>query len=178
MLLNNRVGKVGLMAVLLLLLTGCDTEEKVTWSGGDLRGVNHTQLGIGRFSVNGSGGPNISPFGEGGGACCISLPDKWQPERKAQVEWEVDTDPTLMKKFPGYLDAEKYQAWEKKAMASIAKYSATVDIPEYGKERCGLTVHFFPCQQIKVTTSCWTYGAQAYPIKEPREMKEPKVCPK
>jgi hypothetical protein len=129
-------------------------------------------LGIGRFSVNNSAGS------VGGNTCCISLPDKWQPALKAQVEWEVDTDPTLMKKFPGYLDPEKYQAWEKKAMASIVKYRATVDIPEYGRERCGLTVHFFPCQQIKVTTSCWTYGAQAYPIKEPREMKEPKVCPK
>ena len=163
------------MAVLLLLLTGCDTEEKVTWSGGDLRGVNHTQLGIGRFSVNGSGGPNISPFGEGGGACCISLPDKWQPALKAQVEWEVDPDPYA--KLPP-LGTDEYREAYRKHAANYKKYRATVDIPEYGKERCGLTVHFFPCQQIKVTTSCWTYGAQAYPIKEPREMKEPKVCPK
>ncbi|EGD5077121.1 DUF3304 domain-containing protein, partial [Escherichia coli] len=50
-------------------------------------------------------------------------------------------------------------------------------IPEYGAERCGLTVHFLPCNQIKVTTVCEGYGTPNYPIKEPREMKEPATCP-
>ncbi|RGD14416.1 DUF3304 domain-containing protein, partial [Enterobacter sp. AM17-18] len=31
---------------------------------------------------------------------------------------------------------------------------------------------------VKVTTSCFTYGSPSYPIKLPLEMKEPKVCPK
>jgi len=53
-----------------------------------------------------------------------------------------------------------------------------VDIPQYGEERCGITVHFLPCNQVKVTTICDGYGTPNYPIKEPLEMKEPAQCPK
>ncbi|MGI4484452.1 DUF3304 domain-containing protein [Klebsiella pneumoniae] len=35
-----------------------------------------------------------------------------------------------------------------------------------------------PCDDVKVTTSCYTYGSPSYPIKEPVRMKEPAVCPK
>jgi hypothetical protein len=54
-----------------------------------------------------------------------------------------------------------------------------VPLPDYnGQDTCGITVHFLPCDEVKVTTSCYTYGSPAYPIKEPLRMKEPKVCPK
>ena len=59
-----------------LMLTGCDKPKKESWSGGDLRGVNHKKQQIPSFSVNGSVRVNIGSYGEGGGACCISLPDK------------------------------------------------------------------------------------------------------
>jgi hypothetical protein len=161
------------------LLSGCDLPAAPvpeSWSGGDLRGVNHTRYPIPRFSVNGSPGPNIGAFGEGGGACCISLPDKWRPGLKADVEWVVNTHAGLVK-FPGYVDREKYKAWEKNHTDGLVKHRTTVDIPDYGNKKCGLTVHFLPCNQIKVTASCKTYGAAEYPIKEPREMEEPAVCP-
>ncbi|MNH10914.1 hypothetical protein D3C79_704050 [compost metagenome] len=55
----------------------------------------------------------------------------------------------------------------------------TVPVPDYnGQDVCGITVHFLPCDDVKVTTSCYTYGSPAYPIKEPIRMKEPKVCPR
>lgn len=93
-----------------LLLTSCEQPE--TWSSGDLRGVNHTPQEIPGFSVNGSIGPNIGSFGEKGGACCISLPDKWRPGLKADVVWVVSTTSDIIN-FPGYEDWEKYKAWEK-----------------------------------------------------------------
>ncbi|ROP61539.1 uncharacterized protein DUF3304 [Enterobacter sp. BIGb0383] len=158
----------------MLLLAGYSEAE--TWSGGDLRGVNHTSQQIPRFSVNGSSGPNIGSYGQGGGSCCISLPDKWRPDLKADVEWEVSTNSDRMA-FPGYKDRVKYKAWEKNILEGIVKHRMTVDIPDYGEKKCGLTVHFLACNQIKVTASCWTYGAAEYPIKEPREMKEPAICP-
>ncbi|MCP1062113.1 DUF3304 domain-containing protein [Klebsiella pneumoniae] len=43
---------------------------------------------------------------------------------------------------------------------------------------CGITVHFLPCDDVKVTTSCWSPRNANYPIKEPVRMKEPAVCPK
>ncbi|MGS1816549.1 DUF3304 domain-containing protein [Klebsiella oxytoca] len=66
------------------------------------------------FSVNGSIGPNIGSFGEKGGACCISPPDKWRPCLKADVVWVVSTTSDIIN-FPGYEDWEKYKAWEKKS---------------------------------------------------------------
>ncbi|ESL53754.1 MULTISPECIES: DUF3304 domain-containing protein, partial [Klebsiella pneumoniae complex] len=52
-------------------------------------------------------------------------------------------------------------------------------LPDYnGQDVCGITVHFLPCDDVKVTTSCYTYGSPSYPIKEPVRMKEPAVCPK
>ncbi|WP_145558728.1 DUF3304 domain-containing protein [Yersinia mollaretii] len=167
----------GVLLLTIPFIAACDNKPEVTWSGGDLRGVNHTSVAINSFSVNGSGGPNISPFGEGGGACCISLPDKWQPELKAHIEWEVDPNPRekIARRTKGYgYDDEAYA----RHAANYQKHSATVDIPEYGEDRCGLTVHFLTCNEVKVTTSCWTYGAEKYPIKDQREMKEPQICPK
>ncbi|HIF7579573.1 DUF3304 domain-containing protein, partial [Klebsiella pneumoniae] len=55
----------------------------------------------------------------------------------------------------------------------------TVPLPDYnGQDVCGITVHFLPCDDVMVTTSCYTYGSPSYPIKEPVRMKEPAVCPK
>jgi len=173
----SRINAISLSAPLIcavLVLAGCDKPE--TWSGGDLRGVNHTRYPIPRFSVNGSVGPNIGSFGEGGGACCISLPSKWRPGLKADVEWEISTNSGLVK-FPGFKDRDKYEAWENKIKEGIVKHRTTVDIPDYGDEKCGLTVHFLPCNQIEVTASCWSYTSVNHPIKYPREMEEPAVCP-
>ncbi|QPR12541.1 DUF3304 domain-containing protein [Escherichia coli] len=103
------------------------------------------------------------------------LPDKWHSGLKARVEWEVD--PNTAPLPPGYKDREKFEAWKKVALNSFRKYSTIVDIPEYDAELCGLTVHFLTCNQIKVTTVCQKYGTPNYPIKEPREMKEPATCP-
>ncbi|PBD66487.1 hypothetical protein CK506_14535 [Klebsiella pneumoniae] len=55
----------------------------------------------------------------------------------------------------------------------------TVPLPDYnGQDVCGITVHFLPCDDVKVTTSCWSPRNVNYPIKEPVRMKEPAVCPK
>ncbi|MGE2624182.1 DUF3304 domain-containing protein, partial [Escherichia coli] len=120
--------------------------------------------------VNGYGGRLT------GNSCCVMLPMKWTPGLKAHIEWEVD--PKTASKFPGYKDWEKYKKWEKEVKASYQKHSTVVDIPEYGEKRCGITVHFLPCNQVKVTTVCDGYGTPDYPIKEPMNMKEPAQCPR
>ena len=161
----------GMLLLTIPFIAACDNKSEVTWSGGDLRGVNHTLQGINRFSVNGYSGLL------GGNSCCISLPDKWQPELKAHIEWEVDPNPRekIARRTEGYgYDDEAYA----RHAANYQKHTAVVDIPEYGEDRCGLTVHFLVCNQIKVTTSCWATNRSEYPIKEPYDMKEPQICPK
>ena len=164
-----------LFVFVVFLVSGCSRAGQGGYTAGDIRGINHMPYVINHMDVNGYGGPNMGSYGEGGGYCCIMLPDKWRSGLKAHIEWEVDINPNIVLPPLG-TDAFR-QAYAKHA-ASYQKHSMVVDIPQYGEKRCGITVHFLPCNQVKVNTICDGYGTPNYPIKEPREMKEPVQCPK
>ncbi|WP_217547303.1 DUF3304 domain-containing protein [Pantoea sp. GbtcB22] len=161
----------GLFFIVASILSGCSQASVDDgYTAGDLSGINHmADSGVNSFSVNGYGGAMA------GNTCCIMLPEKWTPELKARIQWEVD--PHTSPSPPSYKDWDKYLAWEKQLKSGFKQHSAIVNIPQYGKERCGLTVHFLPCNQVKVTTACSGYGTSGYPIKEPLNMKEPATCP-
>ena len=161
----------------LLLLTGC-AQPTAQAGGGTIDAINHTRWAINHFSVdNQSGIDIIGPFQGGGGGCCYSVPARWTPGMTVRIDWESGVGD--MDGFPGFGDDEKYLAWAKKMKAQNRQHSKTVPVPDYnGQDVCGITVHFLPCDDVKVTTSCYTYGSPSYPIKEPIRMKEPKVCPK
>ncbi len=73
---------------------------------------------------------------------------------------------------------EMYHEWFSKIKAISKTHSRTVPVPDYtGQKTCGITVHFLPCDQVKVTTSCADYGSPDYPVKEPVHMETPTVCP-
>ncbi|MCO7517570.1 DUF3304 domain-containing protein [Pseudomonas guariconensis] len=156
-----------------LALAGCSTADNES-SAGNISAVNHVDgTAVNWFSVNG-----YRASGGGGEQCCIILPDKWRPGLKATIKWEVDTDPYAYSKWPS-LGTDGYRVEQAKHAANYKHYSTTVEIPEWqGNERCGLTVHFLPCQQVKVTTSCWASYSPNYPIQDPRHVKEPAVCTK
>ncbi|WP_419246769.1 DUF3304 domain-containing protein [Serratia sp. NFX21] len=157
----------------ILVVPGCSGAGSNDYTAGDLRAKNHVAgQNINWFSVNGHRAPGL-----GGGYCCVMLPLKWTPDLKARIEWEVDPNPNeyipFKKKGSGYEEG----AYARHA-ANYQKHSTVVDIPQYGKERCGISVHFLPCNQVKVTTVCEGYGTPTYPIKEPMNMEEPAQCPK
>jgi hypothetical protein len=165
----------------LLLLTGCSQPAAQAGSSGGsgtIDAINHTQWAINHFSVNGQSGIDIiGPFQGGGGGCCYSVPARWQPGMTVRIDWESGVGYSM--DFPGYQDRKKYLAWKKGIDAQKRQHSKTVPVPDYnGQDTCGMTVHFLPCDEVKVTTSCYTYDSPAYPIKEPIRMKEPKVCPR
>ncbi|MFK3841026.1 DUF3304 domain-containing protein [Serratia sp. NPDC087055] len=158
-----------------LLLAGC---SQPTAKAGTIEAINHTQWAINHFSVDGQSGIDIiGPYQGGGGGCCYGVPAKWRPGMTVRVDWqsgEASTDD-----FPGYQDRAKYLAWEKKIDESNRNHSKIVPVPDYsGQKTCGITVHFMPCDEVKVTTSCANYGHPEHPIKEPLKMPEPKDCPK
>ncbi|WP_408636608.1 DUF3304 domain-containing protein [Pseudomonas agronomica] len=161
----------GSYALLGLMLSGCSSAEN-EMAGGNLAAVNHTLNAINWFSVNG-----YRAHGGGGSSCCIILPIKWRPGLMAHIEWEVDPNrfAKIKRKTTGFgFDEEAWAAHK----AKFQRHSATVEIPEWsGTDSCGLKVHFLVCNQIKVTTSCWGYGSPNNPIKEPKQMREPAVCP-
>ncbi|MCQ8226904.1 DUF3304 domain-containing protein [Pantoea trifolii] len=158
--------------LILLMMAGCSQANSDDgYTAGELRAVNHVEgQGINGFSVNGYHVPGL-----GGGYCCIMLPEKWTPDFKVRVDWEVD--PHTAPSPPSYKDWDNYLVWEKQLKSSFKQHNAIVNIPQYGKERCGLTVHFLPCNKVKVTTACSGYGTSGYPIKETINMKEPATCP-
>ena len=164
----------------LLLLTGCaqPAAQAGGGGGGTIKAINHTKWAINHFSINGQSGiDSIGPFQGGGGGCCFSVPARWTPGMTVRVDWETGVGD--MEGFPGFGNDEKYLAWAKKMKAQNRQHSKTVPLPDYnGQDVCGITVHFLPCDDVKVTTSCYTYGSLSYPIKEPVRMKEPAVCPK
>ncbi|MET1069422.1 MAG: DUF3304 domain-containing protein [Pseudomonas prosekii] len=138
-------------------------------------GFNHTSASILRFTVNGAGGHNISAF-QGGGSqvCCSMLPAQWNSGLRAVVEWDTDPNPDKVVKRDKYgqIDKEDY----KKHAVNISHHKATTEIPQYGSEFCALQVHFLPCDQVKVSTTCLTPKNANYPDKAYFETKESSSC--
>lgn len=156
--------------LILSMMAGCSQANGDDgYTAGNLSGINHmADSGVNSFSVNGYGGTLT------GNSCCIMLPEKWTPDLKARVEWETDPEPYAHLPPLGTNEYRKAYSLHK---ANYRQHSTIADIPQYGKERCGLTVHFLPCNQVKVTTACSGYGTENYPINEPLNMKEPAACP-
>jgi hypothetical protein len=147
-----------------------------------LEGINHTHWAINHFSVNGRSGLDIiGPYQGGGGGCCYIAPSRWQPGMTVRVEWETGASGVsdLADEFPGFANEAKYDAWLDKVEAQKRRHSKEVAVPDYtGQKVCGLTVHFLPCDELQVTTSCYAYGSPEYPIKTPLQLPEPQSCPK
>ncbi|RAU30645.1 DUF3304 domain-containing protein [Enterobacter sp. ECC-175] len=157
----------------LFLATTCQTAL-----AGTIEAVNHTKWAINHFSVDGQSGIDIiGPYQGGGGGCCYSVPSKWEPGMTVRIDWETGAGDT--EGFPGFDKWDEYLKWKKKMKAQNKQHSKIVPVPDYtGQETCGITVHFLPCDEVKVTTSCLTYNNPNHPIKEPIKMAEPEVCPK
>ncbi|MNQ61662.1 hypothetical protein D3C85_759830 [compost metagenome] len=143
-----------------------------------IEGINHTHWAINRFSVEGRSGIDIiGPYQGGGGGCCYIAPPRWQPGMTVRVDWE--TGVAYSDDFPGFVDRPRYLAWKEKINAQKRQHSKVVPVPDYtGQKVCGITVHFLPCDDLQVTTSCHAYGSPEYPIKTPLQLPEPKSCPK
>ena len=145
---------------------------------GTLEAINHTHWAINRFSVEGRSGIDIiGPYQGGGGGCCYVAPARWRPGMTVRVDWESGAGSSAG--FPGFADREKYYAWIEKIDSQKRQLTKIVPVPDYtGQKVCGLTVHFLPCDDIQVTTSCYAYGSPEYPIKTALQLPEPQSCSK
>ncbi|WYW98175.1 DUF3304 domain-containing protein [Proteus vulgaris] len=171
---------IKLKLILLILaysffLSGCanagswGAKPKNPMLGAGLQGYNHTQYSITAFSIN-EGYGSI-----GGTVCCVMLPEKWRPNLIAHIKWEK-LDKSKISQAPKFSQLEAYNRWEKELDRYTTYHEAWVPIPQYD-EPCSVKVHFLPCDEVKITTSCKGYGHPEYPINEPHNLKEPAVCP-
>ena len=144
---------------------------------GAIGGINHTHWAINQFSVDGRSAIDIiGPYQGGGGGCCYAAPSRWQPGMTVRVDWETGVAYSF--DFPGYEDREKYYAWRRNIHAQKRQHTKLVPVPDYtGQKVCGITVHFLPCDELEVTTSCYAFGSPEYPIRTPLNLPEPQSCP-
>lgn len=155
----------------VVILVGCDQSGASGSSAGNIRGYNHVaSQHVNWFTVDGYRA-TLS-----GNTCCVMIPDKWRPGLTVHIEWEIDPNPR--EKIPRL---KQGSGFEPKALAQheakYRRYSADVPIPEY-ENSAGVSVHFLPCQKVKVYAGIASYGADTHPIKEPINMQEPATCPK
>ncbi|MCA8126389.1 DUF3304 domain-containing protein [Burkholderia multivorans] len=132
----------GVVAVLLVLLTGCaglsadesstvEMPKRVELNSGDSRSMNYTPWYIHKFSISGpkgtrigGGGGNMLPVdedgnpGHSGGKCCTRYPKEWQPDLRVVVRWKVDKK----------MDGKTLGYWYK---------AENVRIPQYDGSRSG-----------------------------------------
>ncbi|MEJ8867035.1 DUF3304 domain-containing protein [Pseudomonas jessenii] len=144
---------------------------------GTLEAINHTHWAINRFSVDGRSGIDIiGPYQGGGGGCCFNAPSRWRPGMTVRVDWETGAGSS--EGFPGFGEWDKFLIWKKEIESQKRQHTKVVPIPDYtGQKTCGLTVHFLPCDELEVTTSCHAYGSPEYPIKTPLHLPQPQSCP-
>ncbi len=151
----------GVLALALAVtLTTCGNDDETLPTG--ITGYNHMPRVIGwsisGFSVDGHSGANASPEGGAGNSCCISLPRKWHPGMKVNVDWSYDVRVSDPRTPPPPQEAE-------------------VEIPEYTPENSGdVQVHFYPDHRVKVVVSRYGIQHPRYPMTE--EDKKPWVTDK
>ncbi len=131
-----------LLLLTLVCLSACDSKPP-TWAV-SYGAVNHTDKYIVSIAINGEGGVLTAPMhGQGGGVCCVVVPQRWKPGLTATIQWEEDGK--LIRDEKGeifYFDgAPKYIPGPVKAQ--------TVELPRY-KKSGDFYVFFFPGDVIKV----------------------------
>lgn len=166
--------KRGLIKLLVIFMVSLGAQYV---RGGTIEAVNHTHWAINQFSVDGKSGVDvIGAYQGGGGGCCYFAPEQWRPGMAVRVDWETGVASSAG--FPGFADEAKYDAWIADIRAQSRQHTQIVPIPDYtGQKICGITVHFLPCDDVQVTTSCYPYGSPEYPIKTPLH-PEPQTCQK
>lgn len=100
-------------ALLAWVLVGCagpgsfgptklgPSEPGVTKSAVSVEGVNHSQITIYTFNINGGGGSNVPKRWPGSGtSCCVMIPDVWTPGLVGKVTWEPNYGPIQTKIVP------------------------------------------------------------------------------
>lgn len=139
------------MAVLTVaIVAGCsDAEAPPARMSLNLVPYNHMTDGIANFDVQVKGGSKSGGgflhAGSGGGSmiCCVSVPQKWQPDLTAKVSAEVYRQ-----------SGEKYDIAQE------------VFIPPYTPEQAGhVSVHFLRDGEVKIFVTRYALWHPDYPLK-------------
>ena len=90
----------------------------------------------------------------------------------------VESRPTMLGASVNWppLGSNGYRVAYKKHAAKYTRHRAVVEVAPY--TQLGLvTVHFLPCDQVKVSASPTYEGLSDHPYNFPRRMEVPSTCP-
>jgi len=126
----------------LTALSACDSKP-ATWAV-SYGAVNHSDKYIVAIAINGEGGVLTAPMhGQGGGVCCVIVPQRWKPGLTVTIKWEEEGDwKRDAKGDPIYEDGRKIYV-------PLPWKSQTVPLPKYDGEG-SFFVFFFPGDVVKV----------------------------
>ena len=155
-----------LAGMLVAPLSACSQDDTVAVG---YEAYNHTATPIDSVIINGEGGVlNATPYGGGGGVCCVILPSKWHRGLKATIKWQRgghwvrDLRGQVVEKDGDkqFIEGE----WNEK----------TVDVSEYeGGDKTGrFRIHFFPNDIVTVTVLPYGPGHKDYPYPYPKDPKK------
>lgn len=143
-----------LLLILLVPLAACFKEETVAVS---MEANNYTDKSIISILINGEGGIlSASAHGQGGGVCCVVLPEKWRPGLRAKIEWQYDSVPQL--------DSHgKVMIHDGREVLIESPWNErTIELPKY--DRAGaFQLHFYPNGDVKSVISDFFPGHAQYP---------------
>lgn len=133
-----------LLLTLLVPLAACFKEETAAVS---MAANNYTDKSIISIIINGEGGIlYASAHGQGGGVCCVVLPEKWRPGLRAKIEWQYDSVPQL--------DSHgKVMIHDGREVLIESPWNErTIELPKY--DRAGtFQLHFYPNGDVKSVVS-------------------------
>ena len=178
--LATRLIAATFITIALLMLNGCAELQRssgVERLGAPIEGYNHlSSSAINWFRINGSGGSNVNVSTGGGQTCCVVLPVTWQPGLTVVVEWEEDPDPFAYGDWPEKMFTDAWRERMAEHRTHYTQHRVEVEVAPY--DRLGAaSVHFLPCNQVKVTGGIETYRHPDYPYNYPLNMEEPEQCP-
>ncbi len=81
-----------------------------------------------------------------------------------RVDWETGW---VHQRVSGYEDEKKFLEWARNIKAQNRQHSKTVPLPDYNGRCVRHYGALLPCDDVKVTTSCWSPRNANYPIKSP-----------
>ncbi len=152
--LNARLCLYAMHLLWVLSLLGCQSMAKPRVLPAEVR-ITNTVTGTSIFNVRVNVYSKTLDRGSSGGeGCCIGLPEQWQPDMVATVEWVKDPSPGVN---PGGVKAPRWNSdgtvspeWEKWMAIHKANYTrhrVRVSVPKYDR-MASLELVFLPCDEV------------------------------
>ena len=152
--LSTRLCRYAICLFSVLPLQGCQSMAKPRMLPAEVHYTN-TVAGTSIFNVRVNVYSKTLDRGSSGGeGCCIGLPEQWQSDMVATVEWVKDPSPGVnpggVKPPPpgryGSLTAEG-KKWYEIHEANYTRHRVRVPVPEYQRS-ASLTLVFLPCDEV------------------------------